>query len=89
MGLVILFAVGGILGWLSTIILAVKERRATALYIGASVLGAMLFGLWIAPSPLIEAISLNTILVGAVGAITFFGVTHLARGAAQATSNNS
>ncbi|MDN3646717.1 hypothetical protein QWY75_10945 [Pontixanthobacter aestiaquae] len=79
MGLVILLAVGAILGWLSSIVLAVHNGRATAVYVAASIAGALAAGLSVAPSSLIEAIAPVSVLFGALGAVIALVLTHLVR----------
>ena len=78
MGLVILLAVGGILGWVSSIVCAVKNARATVLYVAASVVGALLTGIVVAPVSVLEAITPLSVLAGGLGAIGAFATTRFA-----------
>lgn len=79
MGLAILFAVGGILGWLSSIIFAAEDSRAILIDIVSGVLGALLLGMAMTSNSLVEEISANTVLFGGLGAIGGLAITHALR----------
>ena len=79
MGLLILLAVGGILGWLFSIVCAVKDSGAVALYVGVSAAGALLAGLIAAPASILEAISASSVLIGAFGGLVSCSLTHAMR----------
>ncbi len=77
MGLLILFAVGGVLGWLSSIVLAVNEHRKAALYVLSGVVGAIVVGAFAASTSLADSITPATILFGALGAAAFLALVHI------------
>ena len=79
MGLVILLAVGGILGWLSSIVAAVHERREKALYIFASVFGALAAGIYAASNSPLNAISGVSVIAATLGAVLCITLAHLVR----------
>ena len=79
MGLVVLLAVGGILGWLSSIVVAVHERREKALYIVASVFGALGAGIYAASDSPLSAISGVSVIAATLGAVLCITLAHLVR----------
>lgn len=79
MGLAILFAVGGILGWLSSIILYETDGRGILIDIGAGVLGALLLGMLMTSGSLVEEISPGTFLFGCLGAAGGLLIAHMVR----------
>lgn len=79
MGLAILFAIGGVLGWLSSIIQSQTDGREILIDIGAGVLGALLLGLLMSSSSLVKEISASTFFFGCIGAAGGLLVAHMVR----------
>ncbi len=69
MGLIILVAVGAILGWLATIIMRIDDQHGILLNVAVGVGGALLSGLLIKSSAILVGISAGTLLVGVGGSI--------------------
>ncbi len=69
MGLIILVALGAILGWLATIIMRIEGQHEILLNVGVGVGGALLSGLAIKSDSIIVGISAGALLVGVAGSI--------------------
>lgn len=69
MGLIILVAVGAILGWLATIIMRIDDQYGILTNVAVGVGGALLCGMAIKSDSIIEGISANALLVGVAGSI--------------------
>lgn len=79
MGLAILFAVGGILGWLSSIIFSAENSRTVLIDITSGALGALVLGMAMTSNSLVQEISVNTVLFGCLGAIGGLAFAHAVR----------
>ena len=80
MGMIILLAVGGVLGWLASIILAETDRRAILVDVGAGAAGAALLGQAMTSHSLLSTISPQTLLYGVIGALVAIGIANVVRG---------
>ena len=69
MGLIILVAVGAILGWLATIIMRIDGHREILLNVAVGVGGGLLSGVVIKSDSIIVGISAGALLVGVAGSI--------------------
>ncbi len=69
MGLLILLAIGGILGWLTIIIVMESDDEAVFTTIASGSVGALAAGLAITPTSLIDTLTLPTLLFASIGAI--------------------
>ena len=69
MGLIILVAVGAILGWLATIIMRIDDHHEILLNVAVGVGGALLSGMAIKSDSIIVGISAGALLVGVAGSI--------------------
>lgn len=69
MGLIILVALGAILGWLATIIMRIEGQHEILLNVAVGVGGALLSGLAIKSDSIIVGISAGALLVGVAGSI--------------------
>ena len=84
MGLIITLIVGGIIGWLASIVMRTDAQQGIFLNVIVGVVGALIAG-WII-SPLVgiptinqDAFSLPALLVSLLGAIVLLGVVNLVR----------
>lgn len=69
MGLIILIAVGAILGWLASIVLRIDARQEILLNVGGGIGGALISALFIKTGSILVGISAGALLVGIVGSI--------------------
>ena len=84
MGIIILIVVGGILGWLASIVMRTDAQQGILLNVVVGIVGALLGGWLISPLvgvPTInqDAFSLPAMLVSLVGAIILLGIVNLFR----------
>ena len=84
MGLIILLIVGGIVGWLASLIMRTDGQQGIFLNIVVGIVGAALAGFIITPliggAPITSGeISIPSILVSLLGAIVLLGVINLFR----------
>ena len=69
MGLIILVAVGAILGWLASIIMRIDDQHGILVNVAVGVGGALLSGLVIKSDSILVGISVGALLVGVAGSI--------------------
>ncbi|MFA9201015.1 MAG: hypothetical protein ACEQR8_07475 [Cypionkella sp.] len=79
MGFLVLFAVGGVLAWVASIVARGDEGRTIAQFLLAGIVGALLFGGMISEEPLMVGLSARALLAGMAGAILFLAGLVLAR----------
>ena len=84
MGLIILLVVGGLLGWVASMIMRTDGQQGIFLNIVVGIVGAMLAGFLI--NPLIGGgnimngnLSLESILVSLLGAVVLLAIVNLVR----------
>jgi uncharacterized membrane protein YeaQ/YmgE (transglycosylase-associated protein family) len=84
MGIIILIVVGGILGWLASIVMRTDAQQGILLNVVVGIVGALLAGLLI--SPLIGGgsitqgdFSVSSLLVSFLGAIVLLAIVNLVR----------
>ncbi len=69
MGLIVLLAVGGILGWLASIVGQVEDAQGLLLNIAVGIIGALGLGALTNPAPLLIGVSPWALLAGMGGAV--------------------
>lgn len=69
MGLIILVAVGAILGWLASIIMRIDCQQGILLNVSVGIGGAMLSGVLFKSGSILVGISAGALLVGVAGSI--------------------
>jgi uncharacterized membrane protein YeaQ/YmgE (transglycosylase-associated protein family) len=84
MGIVILIVIGGVLGWLASLVMRTDPQQGILLNIVVGIVGALLAGLLI--NPLIGGgnimngdYSLSSLLVSFVGAVVLLAIVNLIR----------
>ncbi|HVF94069.1 MAG TPA: GlsB/YeaQ/YmgE family stress response membrane protein [Sphingomonas sp.] len=89
MGLIILLIVGGLIGWVASMIMRTDGQQGIVLNVVVGIVGALLAGFIVTPliggAPITSgAINLQSILVSLVGAIVLLAIINLfRRGAAR------
>lgn len=79
MGFIVLFAVGGVLAWVASIVTRGDDGRSIAQYLGAGIVGALLFGALASRESLMVGLSAWTLLAGMAGATTLLAALTFAR----------
>jgi uncharacterized membrane protein YeaQ/YmgE (transglycosylase-associated protein family) len=83
MGILIWLIVGGLVGWLASIIMRTDAQQGMVLNVVVGIVGALLAGFIISPmigvGTINEGISVATFLVSLVGAIILLAIVNLFR----------
>lgn len=83
MGIIIWLIVGGVCGWLASIIMRTDAQQGIFLNVVVGIVGAMLAGFLISPmigvGTINEGISLATFLVSLLGAVILLAIVNLFR----------
>lgn len=84
MGIIILLVVGGIVGWLASLIMRTDAQQGIVLNVVVGIAGALLAGFIVTPLiggvPITSGvISLQSVLVSLVGAVVLLGIVNLFR----------
>lgn len=69
MGLIVLIVVGGLLGWLATIILKIEDGRSIARSMIAGVFGSLAIGLILTRGNMLGGVSTATLLFAMLGGV--------------------
>ena len=84
MGLIILLVVGGIIGWLASIVMRTDAQQGIVLNVVVGIIGSLIAGFLV--SPFLGAatitsgvISIPTLLVSFVGAVVLLAIVNLVR----------
>lgn len=83
MGIIIWLIVGGVVGWLASIIMRTDAQQGLLLNVVVGIVGALLAGFIVSPllgvGTINEGISVATFLVSLVGAIILLAIVNLFR----------
>ena len=84
MGIILWLVVGGVIGWLASMVMRTDAQQGILLNIVVGIAGAMLAGWFIAPRVGAGTInqsdfSLGSLLVSLVGAVILLGIVNLIR----------
>lgn len=84
MGIIILFIVGGLIGWVASMIMRTDGQQGIILNVVVGVVGALLAGFIVTPliggAPITSGvISIQSVLVSLVGAIVLLAIINLVR----------
>lgn len=84
MGILILLIVGGLIGWVASIIMRTDAQQGIVLNVVVGIVGALLAGFIVTPliggAPITSgAINLQTILVSLLGSVVLLAIINLAR----------
>lgn len=83
MGLIIWLVVGGVVGWLASIVMRTDGQQGLLLNVVVGIVGALLAGFVVSPllgvGTINEGISVATFLVSLVGAIILLAIVNLFR----------
>lgn len=73
MGYIVLFAVGGVIGWLASILLRGDDARSIVANVSIGVAGALLGGILTTSEPLMVGLSAATLMIGALASLALVG----------------
>jgi uncharacterized membrane protein YeaQ/YmgE (transglycosylase-associated protein family) len=84
MGLIILLVVGGVIGWVASMVMRTDGQQGIVLNIVVGIVGALLAGFVVTPliggAPITSgAINLQSIIVSLIGAIVLLAIINLFR----------
>jgi uncharacterized membrane protein YeaQ/YmgE (transglycosylase-associated protein family) len=84
MGLIVLLVVGGVIGWLASLIMRTDGQQGIFLNIVVGIVGAVLAGFIITPliggAPITSGVlSIQSVVVSLLGAIVLLGIVNLFR----------
>lgn len=80
MGFIMWLIVGGVIGWLASIIMRTDGQQGILLNIVVGIVGAFLGGLLLAHGDINDApLTVKTFLVSLVGAVVLLGIVNLVR----------
>ena len=79
MGLILLIVVGGILGWLASIVMRTDDRQGIALNVAVGIAGALLAGILTNGDSILAGISAFALLLALAGSIALLAVLNLFR----------
>lgn len=83
MGIIIWLIVGGIVGWLASIIMKTDGQQGILLNVVVGIIGALLAGLIVSPlvgvGTINSGLSVGTFLVSLVGAIVLLAIVNMFR----------
>lgn len=84
MGIIILLVVGGVLGWLASVVMRTNGQQGIILNVVVGIVGALLAGLVITPliggAPITSgSFSIQSLLVSFLGAVVLLAIVNLIR----------
>ncbi|MGD9810946.1 MAG: GlsB/YeaQ/YmgE family stress response membrane protein [Sphingobium sp.] len=79
MGLILWLIVGGIIGWLASLIMRTDAQQGILMNIVVGIVGAFIGGLIFAGGTINQAITLPSVLVSLVGAVILLAIVNLVR----------
>ena len=79
MGLIIWLVVGGVIGWLASIVMRTDAQQGILLNIIVGIIGAFIGGLLFGGSINDAGVSITTVLTSLVGAIILLAIVNLVR----------
>lgn len=79
MGIIIWLIVGGVVGWLASIIMRTNAQQGILLNVVVGIVGAFLAGLIIGGGSINEAITIESFLWSLLGAVVLLAIVNLVR----------
>ena len=79
MGWIVVIIVGGLLGWVASLIMRTDAQQGILLNIVVGIVGALLAGLLIPGASITGGISINSILFSLLGAVVLLGIVNLVK----------
>ena len=79
MGIIILIIVGGIIGWLASIVMRTDAQQGILLNVVVGIVGALLAGLLVGGNTIMNGFSLTALLFSFLGAVVLLAIVNLFR----------
>lgn len=79
MGLIIWLVIGGVIGWLASIIMRTDAQQGILLNIVVGIVGAFIGGIIFSGGSINDGVTLTSFLVSLVGAIILLAIVNLVR----------
>ncbi|UZK71060.1 GlsB/YeaQ/YmgE family stress response membrane protein [Sphingomonas sp. S1-29] len=79
MGLIVWLIVGGVVGWLASMVMRTDAQQGVLLNIVVGIVGAFIAGLIFGGGSINQAITITTFLTSLVGAIILLAIVNLVR----------
>jgi uncharacterized membrane protein YeaQ/YmgE (transglycosylase-associated protein family) len=79
MGLILWLVIGGVIGWLASIIMRTDAQQGILMNIVVGIVGAFIGGLIFSGGTINQVISLNSVLVSLLGAVILLALVNLVR----------
>lgn len=79
MGLILWLVIGGVVGWLASIIMRTDAQQGILLNIVVGIVGAFIGGLIFSGGTINQVLTLNSFLVSLVGAVILLALVNLVR----------
>lgn len=79
MGLILWLIIGGVIGWLASIIMRTDAQQGILMNIVVGIVGAFIGGLIFSGGTINQVISLNSVLVSLIGAVILLALVNLVR----------
>lgn len=79
MALILLIVVGGVLGWLASIVTRSDDPQGLSLNVAVGIAGALLSGLAANSGPILAGLSATALLVAIAGSTAFLALVNLIR----------
>ena len=79
MGLILIIVIGGVLGWLASIILRADDRQDVLLNVSAGIAGALIAGLVTNNGSILDGLSAAALLASFVGALVVLALVNFFR----------
>jgi uncharacterized membrane protein YeaQ/YmgE (transglycosylase-associated protein family) len=78
-GFIVWLVVGGVVGWLASLIMRTDAQQGVLLNIVVGIVGAFIAGLILNGGTINDAITIQTFLVSLVGAVVLLAIVNLVR----------
>ena len=79
MGLIIWLIVGGVIGWLASIIMRTDAQQGVLMNIVVGIVGAFIGGLIFSGGTINQVISLSSVIISLIGAVILLAIVNLVR----------
>ncbi|MFO1261394.1 MAG: GlsB/YeaQ/YmgE family stress response membrane protein [Sphingomonadaceae bacterium] len=79
MGLIIWLIVGGVIGWLASIIMRTDAQQGVLMNIVVGIVGAFIGGLIFSGGTINQVISLSSVIISLIGAVILLAIVNLMR----------
>jgi len=79
MGIIVWLIVGGVVGWLASLIMRTDAQQGVILNIVVGIVGAFIAGLIFGGFTINQAITIESVLISLVGAIILLAIVNLVR----------